>query len=146
MSRTVRALRRATVALAALLLSVVVLSGVARAGTRFFHCRVMDTITAAPCCSHAADHEGKGSEGPALGSPALACCEPGLLPAMPTASAAHAPEQLQAPLVPMVSLADPLDRMVVASTHRPPGYRHARTAPKAASAAELCARLSVFLV
>jgi hypothetical protein len=131
--------------LAALLLSVVVLSGASRAGARFFHCRMMDTLTAAPCCLHAAERPTQ-PDGPVLGSPALACCEPGSLPPMPRASAVRAPEPPLAPLVAMVPAVDARAGVVAASMSRRPGFVHARAAPQPPSAAERCARLSVFLV
>lgn len=131
------------VGLIGVVLSLVVLTGVARAGSTYLYCRMAQTIGEAPCCNHGASHE----EQPTLSNLGMHCCERHVVPLLPTADVtSDAPAVADArpvhaiPMLALTTLApEPHDSVLAtalarAGPRRPPLY-----------ASEVRSHLMVFL-
>jgi hypothetical protein len=92
-----RGVRRVAVAIAGLVLSLAVVTGLVSAGGRVYYCQAMRTLGFDPC--GVAEH-GRSADGERSACPSHAdCCETWTLPSMPAATAASDPPVAPAPLV-----------------------------------------------
>jgi hypothetical protein len=89
---------RHLVRLAALVFALALVCGLTRAGSRFFYCAAMGTMSAEPCC----DHDEQADE-PVLSAPEPACCEAGKLPSTPPGEGSVDVPIFTAPVVAIVA-------------------------------------------
>jgi hypothetical protein len=136
--------RKIAVALTRLLLSFVILAGLAHAGGRYFYCPEMGQMQPAPCsvASHGGDGDGSGGT---ICPRRLDCCELWTLPSMPSGitvaeAGAVAPPPLVAMLPPLPFL---LDRAQDIRRNSSRASELWRTPPRRPG--ELRAQLMVFL-
>ena len=127
------------------LVALVVLVGVARAGSRYFYCPVMDTVLAEPCCGR---HATVGHDDPATPDSQITrreCCEEATLASLPDAN----PENpaLIAPDAPVLPTASSVAPLVLARTDHPraPVSPHGIPPPPLAAKSR-CAVLRTFLL
>ncbi len=81
--RVLELLRRIAVRLGALMLSLALITGALRAGSRYFYCDAMGVLLADPCMTAASHDEGPNSPAEELNPQDVDCCKVGSLPPMP---------------------------------------------------------------
>ncbi|MEO6574095.1 MAG: hypothetical protein ABIP89_09670 [Polyangiaceae bacterium] len=117
---------------------IVLLSGIARAGTRYFYCPLMDVVLSASCCDHTGDKTSQREFRPSD------CCESRSNEALPPAADSTPPQAIDAPLVAILApIAWVLSR--TSPIVPPERFRYAASAgPPSPSAAR--AELMVFVI
>ena len=144
MGRWVRRTGAARILLRALV-AVVVLVGVARAGSRYFYCPVMDAVLAQPCCGQ---HSAAGHDDPATPDSQITkreCCEEATLAGLPDANPEN--PELVAPDAPPLPTATSVLPLVLARSDQPraPVSPHGIPPPPLAAKSR-CAVLRTFLL
>lgn len=115
---------------------VVLLTGIAQAGSRYFYCPLMNVVLSASCC----DHAQRPGDVPELHR--TDCCEPKANELLPAGATATPAEVFVAPLV---AILPPIDIAHTVSFFPPRReWRSCRTRGSPASAAR--AELMVFLI
>lgn len=135
MLRSLRALASRALHVVAVL---VLLTGIAQAGSRYFYCPLMNVVLSASCC----DHEEKPGDVPELHQ--TDCCESKSNELLP-AGAATTPAQAFA--APLVAILPPID-IAHAVSFFPPRreWRSCRTRGSPASPSAARSELMVFLI
>ena len=120
------------------LLALVVLTGVARAGTSYLYCPSMDELRSSCCCAETRDV----SAVPQFEVERMRCCKPGAFAAMPAGTTTAAPLAVAAPLAAIL----PVRSFVFAPTEVPPHHfmPTGRTGPPTSLPSR--ASLMVFLI
>ncbi len=140
--------------LTGLLLSLAILSGLARANSRYFYCDAMGLLDTDPCAAPAAQtglSSGQGNE-PAEGIGASTelrqshtdCCEVLTLPPMPASTTVDVPA-VPPPTLASIQPAAPVLDVRALAAHASSDRAFERWRPPPASARELRAQLMVFL-